>query len=278
MGRFSFFRKSSLAQAKQASDFEDDLASLDVESALYPSGRTNDFSPVSFRTLESNARGTLQTFQNAYSEKLQVLKEVISEKNVQADELEAAQTRNEALKMQLSEMAERANKQEKSIEALRNELAAERKGRRNDEEAKHRSIRMVCEEAQNSYAYNRGWKSRRSEASSLADSESGCDVSSAESVFSDRVSGSCSPTTSAGASPVLKHIQMFDEGLQGSLRHSIERDTRGQRDEKIRGASSSDAWEVFNLMKVESMALKRRIAELEAAQDDALDFLSGLKL
>jgi hypothetical protein len=37
-----------------------------------------------------------------------------------------------------------------------------------------------------------------------------------------------------------------------------------------------EAWAVVDIVQLESRALKQRIAELESAQEDALDFLSGL--
>ena len=47
---------------------------------------------------------------------------------------------------------------------------------------------------------------------------------------------------------------------------------------RCHGMRSSDAWDVVGVMKMESAALKKRVSQLEHAQDDALDFLNGLNL
>ena len=73
-----------------------------------------------------NAEGTAKRLQNGYREAARGLKTLVSEKNIQSDELEAARTRNEHLKLQLIEMAERAASQEKVLAHLRSELEATR--------------------------------------------------------------------------------------------------------------------------------------------------------
>jgi hypothetical protein len=197
----------------RARQTRDELANLDVTTALYPGGPPTEFSPAALKNLQVNAEGILSRFQKAYQENLRVLRAVTSEKLVQADELEAAQTRNEHLKLQLTEMAERAAEQEKALQTLEQELESERRRRRDEDEARKQSIRVVPGNApSNSYSMGdsvipRRRKNRVSGTSSLDTSESG--TSSADSVFSEASPGPYSPTTSAGASPVLKHVPLF---------------------------------------------------------------------
>jgi hypothetical protein len=277
--RFGFFRKASQLPEKHGTDFGDELANLHVEAALYPAGRP-DFSPAALKNLQVNAEGTLARFQKAYQENLRALRAVTSEKLVQADELEAAQTRNEHLKLQLTEMAERAVEQEKAILSLQQELEAERLRRQDEDEARKQSIRLVPGEPLASYdnvgdsALPRRRTNRVSEASSLNPSESGS--SSADSVFSEASPGPYSPATSAGASPVLKHVSLFAMNNTQSLHTGSARSQPEPSECKRCRVSPSEAWAVVDVVQLESRALKRRIAELESAQQDALDFLSGL--
>ncbi|KIV84948.1 hypothetical protein PV11_00693 [Exophiala sideris] len=110
--KFNFFRRSTVSLAPNNVE-ADELANMDIDEALFPHGQPDEFSPAAFKNLQQNAEGTLRRFQQAYMEQQKSLRTTTSAKNVQTDELEAAQTRNETLKLQLEEMAERAAEQEK---------------------------------------------------------------------------------------------------------------------------------------------------------------------
>lgn len=278
--RFGFLKKTSKPPEKHGTDPGDELASLDITTALYPGGPPTEFSPAALKNLQVNAEGTLSRFQKAYQENLRALRAVTSEKLVQADELEAAQTRNEHLKLQLTDMAERAAEQEKALQTLQQELERERQRRRDEDEARKQSIRVVPGDVpSNSYSMDdsalpRRRKNRVSEASSLDTSESG--ISSADSVFSEASPGPYSPTTSAGASPILKHVPLFAVNTLQTL-HNESLQPQAEPPECMRcRVSPLEAWAVVDIVQLESRALKQRIAELESAQEDALDFLSGL--
>jgi hypothetical protein len=278
--RFGFFRKASQPPEKNGTDLGDELANLDVTIALYPGGSPTEFSPAALKNLHLNAEGILARFQKAYQENLRALRAVTSAKLVQADELEATQTRNEHLKLQLTDMAERAAEQEKALQILQQELELERLRRRDEDEAQKQSGRVVPGEVlSNSYSLGDSVlphrrKNRVSEASSLNTSESG--ISSADSVFSEASLSPYSPMTSAGASPVLKHIPLFATNNIQSL-HTGSPRAQTEPSECMRcRVSPSEAWAVVDIVQLESRALKHRIAELESAQEDALDFLSGL--
>ena len=252
-------------QVPRPDGVEDDLSQLDIQEALFPHGHPDEFSPAAFKNLQLNAEGTLRKFQQAYREQHKSLRIITSTENVQADELEAANTRNEHLKLQLEDMAERAAEQEKAIAALRAQLSAQRPSL-DSPQSPQRSIRMVSHDSgqpelgpQSRLKYRRN---RSSDISTSGESEAGSDVSSVVSVFSEALSAAPSHSTSF-SSPVLKSSNLAYP-----------------RDEcsKCHGLNASEAWDVVGMMKMESGALKQRISELENAQDDALDFLSGLKL
>ena len=106
MSKFNPFRRSMTTLTSPEDG--DELAQLEVEDALFPHGRSDEYSPAAFKNLQQNAEGTIRRYQQAYKDQRQSLRTAISTRNVQADELEAAEMRNEQLKLQLQEMADRA--------------------------------------------------------------------------------------------------------------------------------------------------------------------------
>ena len=264
--RFSFFRKPSQAPLN-TSEYQDELAQMDIREALFPGGTPDEFSPSAFKNLQLNAEGTLRRFQNSHNEQQKTIRSVTSAKNVQTDELEAAQTRNEHLKLQLGEMAERAAEQERLIAALRTELGASRCPL-NSIDLQQSSIRKVSQNSTPRYRRN------RSSNISTSESENGSDNIS---IFSEPMSAMDSPGTSVAASPVLKHAVMHQPRiLQAFGQHAAVIPV--PECQKCHGVQRNEAWDVISMMKAESQALKEHITELEGAQDDALDFLSGLKI
>ena len=268
-GRFNFFRKSSHAQMKPDVLANDDIANLDIQSSLFPAGLIDEFSPASFKNLQMNAEGTVKRLQAAYCEKARALKSASSEKSVQGDELEAAQTRNEHLKLQLVEMAERAAAQEKITADLQAELN------------NARTIRMVPPSGGFNMTPQRS-KQHRSRTSDV--SESGSELSTSQSIFSESRSNCeslASPGTSVSASPVLKSAIMFRPSPQDTAFGSISPIRRYEPGQVLgcqncHGLRANEAWDVVTVMKAESVALKSRIEELEGAQGDVLTLLHGI--
>ncbi|KAG9776887.1 hypothetical protein KCU88_g4710, partial [Aureobasidium melanogenum] len=265
--RFSFFRRSAVVSQPSQQDIasaNDELAQLNIQEALFPHGHQDEFSPAVFKNLQLNAEGTLRRFQQAYIEQLKALKSAISTKNVQADELEAAQTRNEHLKLQLQDMAERAAEQERQIAELKAQLLQQQRSSLETHQSQQQSIRMVgqeCEQPDDAHAQVSKRRNRSSDVSTLGGgSEAGSDVSSVVSVFSEALS----VAPSSAATSVVSAANNGGAYARDNCR--------------CHGLSESEAWDVIGMMKMESTVLKQRIAQLESAQDDALDFLSGLKL
>ena len=280
--KFSFFRKTPQTLEKQPKTSSDELANLDIHSVLYPSWTTDEFSPAAFKNLQINAERTIRRFQTAYRENLRAFNTLCLEKQSQAEDLEEARTRSEHLKLQLAEMAERAVEQETALEALRKELEAEQQKRFEEQESRRRTIKLLPGDVSVG-KINLGesvprshLKKRVSDASSLSGSE--LDSSSADSVFSEPLPGTLSPASTAGESPVLKHVPLFPvaavQGPRNEFRHS-----QARRFDCTRcRATPSEAWLIVDTVQAESKALKERISELEAAHEDALDFLNGIKM
>ena len=290
--RFSFFRAKPTPEILSPPAVNDELATLDIKAALFPAGPSNEFSPAAFMNLQMNAEGTIQKFQTAYAQARRSLREITSERNVQKDELEAAQTANEALKMQLTDMAEKATAHEDAVRRLMAELAMEKQKRKDDEEYRKRSLKLVPppfeEESEGPRRSNRA-----SQISSTGDSEVDSEVaSSADSIFSQPLGRpvDMSRTNSvASATPATQHSfsseiqrQCFSPTLSVSSKDRRHHMTQvnswnpPENCEICHGVPSSEAWDILGVLKEENKALKSSIEQLEAGLDASLDLVYGL--
>lgn len=285
--RFSFFsRKASTLQLHKSSD---DLVNLNISQTLFPDGPTDESSLAAFKDLQQNAEGALRVFQAAYTEHVAALRKITSEKNIQADELEASTTRNEHLKAQLLEMAERNAQHEKLIASLQ----AENEQLRANEDAL-RSIRVIEDHTSaDRPATPTDTPTRRNRSSDVSFAESlesaSTDVSAAASVFShenDRETYNGSPGTSIGCpSPMLKHAcRVVTPNIQRSPQTEHLRSLTTNIEtiapmpavecQKCHGVRKHEAWEVLGVMKAENAGLKQRLMELEKTNEDAADLLT----
>lgn len=278
--RFSFFsKKSSTTQLKSDADI---LSDINISEALFPDGPVDEISPAAFKNLQQTAESTLRKFQTAYRDQGVILRRTSSEKNVQADELEASTTRNEHLKAQLLEMAERAAQQEKLIASLQ----AENEQMKANEIAL-RSIRVITDHTSTDPLVLETRRNRSSDVS-LVDSvgSASTDMSTDESIFSnDEDLNERSPGTSIGCpSPTLKHtcrvvsphIKASQVEHLRSLTTNIENagtSTRGQHCPNCHGVRQHEAWTVLGMIKAENAGLKERIQELQQSQDNVMDLL-----
>lgn len=258
--KFTFWKSKPAANSEKSTFEEDELTRLDVQTALFQSGMTAEPSIEGFKSLQANAESIICRFQSAYRKSLQSVREVTSEKNVLRDELEAAQTRSEHLKLQLANMAAEAAKQESAMQSMTEEVVALRCKLREDAEFRGRSLRIITkDQSDESESLRDGYqKGKRQSGGSFVSQES-----SSESVFSQAPLGTCTPISAADTSPELYQAPRFDS-LQGD--HSKEC-------QNCHGVQRSEAWDVVHLLKEESRALKARIAQCESANEDALSLL-----
>lgn len=297
--RFSFFRRASSTHLRSNPE---DLESLSIRETLFPDGILDETSPSAFKILQQNAENALKRFQQAYRENTLALRKVTSERNVQADELEAAQIRGEHLKAQLLDMAEKSAQQEKLIASLHAENEQMRAN-----EAALRSIRVITDltsvdtrsEPLATDLQSQRPAIRRNRSSSISYAESIDSASTdPESVFShgpEHTDELRSPGTSVGCpSPIPKPARLVDSTIKkGSCRittPSIQHDPQSSHLRSLttnimvavpecqncHGSRSNEAWEVLDVMKAESAALKERIHVLEQANDSVMDLLAWM--
>lgn len=283
--RFGFFtRKPPEAQSK--ADHEA-LAAASIASTLFPNGTPDEFSQVAFKKLQQNAENALRILQAAHTEQVAALRKATSERNIQADELEASVTRNEHLKAQLLELAERSAQQDKLISSLQTENEQLKAN-----ETALRSIRVITDytspNSQEPKLQNRSSRISSAESTNSASTDmSGTNAS----VFSnDDVLNERSPGTSVGCpspSPTLKRarcrattpsVSISQVEHLKSLTTNIETvvgnvPAQMQACPICHGVDPHEAWNVLGVIRAENAGLKDRIMELENGQDAAMGLL-----
>ena len=279
--RFSFFNsKASLPKISPSNSNQyDELADIDINAALFPGGAPEAFSPAAFKNLQQQAEGALTRLQAAYRERATAFKDMAAEKEALSEETQGAETRARHLKMQLDAMAEQLAEQDRAMMNMVDELAREKLARREEEEARKRSVRLVEQD----FTPPRVPRSRP-RRSTLSDSgfESE-DDSSAESVFSRR-DGTQSPTMSMSSvstesSPEILHSRDIVQSPTQAARLRIPPNATKpvqQPCANCHGIRASDAWLVVSVLKEENQALKKRVGELEGALDGCLDVVGRL--
>ncbi|KAK6437133.1 hypothetical protein LTR95_006669 [Oleoguttula sp. CCFEE 5521] len=91
---------------------QNDLATLNIHTALFPHGRSDELTPHAFNDLLLNATSLLGRMQTAYKSKVDFMASVQPELEAQREEVEEAETRSRHLKLQLEDMARRAQEHE----------------------------------------------------------------------------------------------------------------------------------------------------------------------
>lgn len=283
--------------------------------ALFPHGAVDPLAPSSFHDLLSTAETLLTRYQSSYRALSTALSDTRAEQSAQDDELDEAETRARHLKMQLDDMAARAAEQDAVMQTLANELLLERSRRKEEEEARKRSLALIrgpgcmhgrdCQSAANTSsvadkdATPRKQKRVSGSGSCVSDSgfESECE-SSASSIFS-RANGAMSPTEtvlSSAASEVevdekeRAHVSRplaqqrrstYDKVLGGLPLH--QRTGVMVREEgatrwgcaNCEGGSQSSVWGRLAKERETNSLLKRRVEELEEAVEGCLDVVDG---
>ena len=295
--RFSFFpSKSSLARSTSPSpDLHDELLDMDINKALFPSGPADAFSPAALKNLQQQAESILSRIQTAYRERTLQVREIAAEKEALAEEALGAETRAQHLKMQLNDMSVKFTEQDQAIMNLVDELAQEKLARREEEEARKRTLRLV-EQASPPHTSH----GRVSRAYTVSDSSfESEDESPAESLFSRR-NGAHSPTmsmSSVSTSNSPDAYQLPDAHISTStsqaarLRIPMSQPVKGmsipyQNDlpeeapppscTNCHGGRASEAWSMLGVLQEENRCLKHRVGELEGALDGCLDVVTRL--
>ncbi len=300
-----------------ADDADDEFLNLDIGAALFPLGSADSSSASSFTDFKVNAEVLLLRLQTAYKLRTSSLLELISEKKAQDEELEETGTRCRHLKQQLDDMALKVLDQENTMKEMAEELATEKRMRREEEEARIKSISLVT----GSPRLDAGRETcqsrkRESTASMASDSgfESGEDESPTESIVSKTGSplsrsGTLSSRTSEGSSPEIfqqpqfppqvlqtrpgmppKRTSTYQKVLKGissrpstdSLRYDDEKEVVSTPQQwgcaNCLGGNAAMAWCMVGDLKSQNKGLTARVADLENVVESSLDVIRGLSI
>ncbi|KAI9824760.1 MAG: hypothetical protein M1832_001588 [Thelocarpon impressellum] len=295
VSRFSLFG-SKPAQEQLSSPRDgstDECLTLDISTALMPTGLRDPKSSQAFHELQAKADALLHKMQNAYKSRTLQLQEASNEREALQEEKEEAETRSRHLKMQLEQMAIRLADQETTTQEIARELALERQRRHEEALARKRSVALVTQP-----------RSRRPRANGVVESspttsvsDSGfdsddADESSADSIFS-RAQGTTSPTGTLLSSttrttspepdqqwsamsdlarpPPPHRASTFDKVLK-VISKKRENEVEAVPCPRCQGShGSGSSWD----LRQENMELKERVAALEGAVEGCLGTLGG---
>ena len=290
IGRFSFFTsKPPIPKSPQSPDLNDEFIDLDINKALFPAGPADPFSPAAFKNLVQNAEGLLSRLQAAYKEQAITMRELTAEKDAQAEELAESETRAKHLKIQLDDMAAKLAKQDDIVMDLVDGLAQEKQMRREEEDARKRSVMLVGASRAKAFGHcypespNAEVYLRRTDSSLITDSGFESEGESVvDSVFSkgrDIMSNVSDSSFSTCNSPDLYHNLPPRTPPHGSHHHDSVLPyavIRTQSCANCQGARSSQAWGMVLNMKEENRILNARLMQLEGALDGCLDLVTRL--
>ena len=241
---------------------EDEITALDIQTALFPSDSNDEFTLDAFKNLQTNAEKTIRQLHTAYQKSLRSVREVTSEKNVLMDELEAAQTKSEHLKLQLANVVASSANQESAMQAMAEELATLRQRIRRDAEFSGKSLRIVTSDSsdvEDPEIMKIGHRRKKRHSTESSASED----SSSDSIFSHATLGTCTQISANEASSGLLSTDIFHSATVEYVKEC----------QNCHGVRRSEARDVVQILKEESRALTARIAQCENANEDALAML-----
>ncbi|KAF2490400.1 hypothetical protein BU16DRAFT_530893 [Lophium mytilinum] len=297
----------SKAAPKNFHNPSDELLSLDITHALFPHGPVDPLAPSSFHDLLSAAENLCTRYQSSYRALSSALSDTRAEQSAQDDELDEAETRARHLKMQLDDMAARAVEQDQKMQMLYEELRMEKERRKEEEEARMRSLALVrgpdCGHNPHCAAYTGTQEDRdatprkhkRVSGSGSCVSDSGFE-SECDSVFSRR-NGAMSPTDTLpssaaseadfdererkpmGPPQLIQRRSTYDRVLSELPLHQRALATPKTVEIKswgcanCEGGTQSSVWGRLAREREQNSILKRRVHELEAGVDESLDLI-----
>lgn len=119
-----FGRKSTAPTPTRPQPPHDDLAALNITTALFPHGPADPLNPAAFNDLLLTATALLTRLQTAYREKCAHLAAVQPDIDAQREEVEETETRNAHLKLQLEDLGRRAQEQDLVIREMAAQVQA----------------------------------------------------------------------------------------------------------------------------------------------------------
>lgn len=254
-----FGRKSAAATPIRQQSTQDELASLNINSALFPHGPADPLHPSSFNDLLLNAAALLNKMQTAYCEKVDYISTIQPEIDAQREEVEETETRNAHLKMQLEDLGRRAQEQETAMHEMAEQVQAAKIEAQEAREAA-KTIRMVRDDDTPTR------RRKRASAGSASASDSGFE-SDLDSVVS---AGAASPDYEG------RSWELRQPAKAAILQRRPANAGFGSLAGKGLGNESA-AWATVDALKGENAELKRQMEEMQSTIDGCIEFVGMLK-
>ncbi|KAK1075384.1 hypothetical protein LTR74_000346 [Friedmanniomyces endolithicus] len=244
----------------------DDLLTLNLHTALFPTGPADPLSPHAYNDLLLNATGLLQRLQAAYREKVEYIAAVRPEIEAQREEVEEAETRAEHLRLQLEAMGRVVGEREEGVRE---------KGARESVRMVRRSVGGGEEDEETPRRRKRG------SAGSASDSGFESDVEYAESITSTGGGRLETPL-----SPPLMTLTRAYDGQDWTLRRAEERPGLS-RQSTMSGYSAmaynggkdlaAADWASAEDLRGENARLRLQVEEMKRSLQGCIDFVGGVK-
>lgn len=251
----SWFGRKATSTPTRQQVAQDELATLNINSALFPSGPADPFNPSSFNDLLLNATHLLNRMQTAYREKVDYIATIQPEIDAQREEVEETETRNAHLKIQLEDLGRKAQEQDTAmLEMARQVQDAKIEAQEARDAAK--TIRLV-REGDDTPTRRR----KRASAGSASASDSGfeSDLDSVVSASASAVQPDYDGRTWELAQP--KGLQRRAGNLTGEKRVG----------------SVGAAWATVDALKGENAELRLQVEEMQRTIDGCIEFVGMLK-
>ena len=261
-----FGRKSAAPTPTKAQQQpQDELATLNINSALFPSGPTDPLNPSSYNDLLLNATHLLSRMQTAYRSKLDYISTIQPEIDAQREEVEETETRNAHLKMQLEDLGRNAAEQDQAMREMARQVQEAKVEAAEAREAA-KTIRVVRDEDESRDETPTRRSRKRASAGSASASDSGFE-SDLDSVLS-------APTAAHTAGPASPdHEGQAWEPAQPKA--SLQRYAGNLRNGAKR-AGGADMGEM-EALKGENAELRGQVEELQKTIDGCIEFVGMLK-
>ena len=280
---------SPIHQQQPSAAANDELANMNIMTSLFPNGQPDELTPHVYNDLLVNATNLLQRLQSAYKDKVEYIATLQPEMDIQREEIEEADIRSRHLKLQLQDMGRRAQEQESAMQALASQLSQERF---RNQEAREKESRKASRSYMNSKASpalsnadettdddettpRRFPHNKRLSAGSTSASDSGfeSDLDRDNWAHQDPLDPSHQRTVMGSPGPLTPTKQRGLVGNQhapltsSSLRNSVKR-----------LGSDGSAWAVMERLRVENVALKAQVGDMQRELQGCIELIGHMRL
>ena len=272
----------------------DELANMNLMTSLFPNGQPNELTPHAYNDLLVNATNLLQRLQSAYKDKVEYIATLQPEMDVQREEIEEADIRSRHLKLQLQDMGRRAQEQESAMQALASQLSQERF---RNQEAREKESRKA----------SRSYISKPSPVLSNADETTDDDGETTPrrcfpAPHSKRLSAGSTDASDSGfesdldrndnwahQDPLDPSHQRAVMGSPGPLTPTKQRGllagnqhapltSSSLRNSVKRLGSDGSAWAVMERLRVENVALKAQVGDMQRELQGCIELIGHMRL